>query len=178
MVSEAKLTWEERCERDRKRRIAIALELGDPAYVEYCRTMEYGTEAEDAEDARLSAEAAAATPDWRNQRDFNDELDEMYPGDARLFNQLDERLPRLGRTHLFRLPEQHPEEFEYLRRLDRASFPEAAQYFREWRTTSCDSIEVPGTPHCRSAGAGEPPGKPLNKADPLSPSSAGGDVTE
>ena len=131
MVSEAKLTWEERCELDRKRRIAIALELGDPAYVEYCRTMEYGTEAEDAEDARLSAEAAAATPDWRNQRDFNDELDEMYPGDARLFNQLDELFPD-WEEHIDRLPEQHPEEFEYLRRLDR-ELPEAAQYFREWR---------------------------------------------
>ena len=129
MVSEAKLTWEERCELDRKRRIAIALELGDPAYVEYCRTMEYGTEAEDAEDARLSAEAAAATPDWRNQRDFNDELDEMYPGDARLFNQLDDGFPG-WETHLFRLPEQHPEEVEFLRQLD-DQLPEAAQFFRE-----------------------------------------------
>ena len=96
MVSDAKLTWEERCERDRQRRIKIALELGDPAYVEYCRTMEYGTEAEDAEDARLSNEAAAATPDWRNQRDFNDELDEMYPEDARPLQPARRRFPRLG----------------------------------------------------------------------------------
>ena len=129
MVSEAKLTWEERCERDRKRRIEIALELGDPAYVEYCRTMEYGTEAEDAEDARLSAEAVAATPDWRNERDFNDELDEMYPEDARLINQLDDAFPG-WETHLFRLPEQHPEEVEFLRRLDER-LPKAAQFFRE-----------------------------------------------
>ena len=58
--------------------------------------MDYGTEADhadDAEEIRLSNEAAAATPDWRNQRDFNDELDEMYPEDARLFNQLDELSP-------------------------------------------------------------------------------------
>ena len=130
MVSEAKLIWKERCERDRQRRIAIALELGDPAYVEYCRTMEYGTEAEDAEDARLSNEAAAATPDWRNQRDFNDELDEMYPEDARLFNQLDELSPDWG-THLGRLPELYPDSAEFLRRLDE-QLPEAAQWFREW----------------------------------------------
>ena len=129
MVSEAKLTWEERCERDRQRRIKIALELGDPAYVEYCRTMEYGTEAEDAEDARLSAEAVAATPDWRNQRDFNDELDEMYPEDARLFNQLDELFPDWG-THLDRLPELYPDSAGFLRRLDE-QLPEAAQWFRE-----------------------------------------------
>ncbi len=129
MVPDAKLTWEERCELDRKRRIEIALELGDPAYVEYCRTMEYGTEAEDAEDARLSNEAAAATPDWRNQRDFNDELDEMYPEDARLFNQLDERFPK-WEEHLFRLSEQHPEEVEFLRQLDE-QLPEAVQFFRE-----------------------------------------------
>ena len=130
MVSEAKLTWEERCDRDRERRIEIALELGDPAYVEYCRTMEYGTEAEDVEDARLSAAAVAATPDWRNQRDFNDELDEMYPEDARLFSQLDERFPG-WEEHIDRLPEQHPGELVYLRRLDR-ELPEAAQWFREW----------------------------------------------
>ena len=91
--------------------------------------MEYGTEAEDAEDARLSNEAAAATPDWRNQRDFNDELDEMYPEDARLFNQLDERFPK-WEEHLFRLSEQHPEEVEFLRQLDE-QLPEAVQFFRE-----------------------------------------------
>ena len=102
MVSEAKLTWGERCERDRQRRIKIALERGDSEAAEFFRTMDYGTEADhadDEEEIRLSNEAAAATPDWRNQRDFNDELDEMYPEDARLFNQLDELFPDWGRTH-------------------------------------------------------------------------------
>ena len=132
MVSEAKLTWEERCELDRKRRIERAQKLGDEAFVEFFRTMDYGTEADhadDEEEIRLSNEAAAATPDWRNQRDFNDELDEMYPEDARLFNQLDDAFPG-WETHLFRLPEQHPEEVEFLRRLDER-LPEAAQFFRE-----------------------------------------------
>ena len=132
MVSKPKLTWEERCELDRQRQIEIAQRLGDPKFVEYCRTMDYGTEADhadDAEEARLSAAAVAATPDWRNQRDFNDELDEMYPEDARLFNQLDDAFPG-WETHLFRLPEQHPEEVEFLRQLD-DHLPEAAQFFRE-----------------------------------------------
>ena len=133
MVSEAKLTWEERCDRDRERRIKIALERGDSEAAEFFRTMDYGTEADhadDAEEIRLSNEAAAATPDWRNQRDFNDELDEMYPEDARLFSQLDERFPG-WEEHIDRLPEQHPGELAYLRRLDR-ELPEAAQWFREW----------------------------------------------
>ena len=133
MVSEAKLTWGERCERDRQRRIKIALERGDSEAAEFFRTMDYGTEADhadDEEEIRLSNEAAAATPDWRNQRDFNDELDEMYPEDARLFNQLDELFPD-WEEHIDRLPEQHPQELEYLRRLDR-ELPEAAKYFREW----------------------------------------------
>ncbi len=133
MVSEAKLTWEERCDRDRERRIKIALERGDSGAAEFFRTMDYGTEADhadDAEEIRLSNEAAAATPDWRNQRDFNDELDEMYPEDARLFKQLDERFPD-WEEHIDRLPEQYPGELAYLRRLDR-ELPEAAQWFREW----------------------------------------------
>ena len=133
MVSEAKLTWEERCELDRKRRIERAQKLGDETFVEFFRTMDYGTEADhadDEEEIRLSNEAAAATPDWRNQRDFNDELDEMYPEDARLFNQLDELSPDWG-THLGRLPELYPDSAEFLRRLDE-QLPEAAQWFREW----------------------------------------------
>ena len=132
MVSEAKLTWEERCERDRQRRIKIALERGDSEAAEFFCTMDYGTEADhadDEEEIRLSNEAAAATPDWRNQRDFNDELDELYPEDARLFNQLDDAFPG-WETHLFRLPEQHPEEVEFLRRLDER-LPKAAQFFGE-----------------------------------------------
>ena len=93
--------------------------------------MEYGTEAEDAEDARLSAAAVAATPDWRNQRDFNDELDEMYPEDARLFNQLDERFPGWESASV-PTPRATPRlELEFLRRLDER-LPEAAQWFREW----------------------------------------------
>ena len=132
MVSEAKLTWEERCERDRQRRIKIALERGDSEAAEFFCTMDYGTEADhadDEEEIRLSNEAAAATPDWRNQRDFNDELDELYPEDARLFNQLDELSPDWG-THLGRLPELYPDSAEFLRRLDE-QLPEAAQFFRE-----------------------------------------------
>ena len=134
MVSEARLTWEERCDRDRERRIKIALERGDSEAAQFFRTMDYGTEADhadDAEEIRLSNEAAAATPDWRNQRDFNDELDEMYPEDARLFNQLDELSPDWG-THLGRLPELYPDSAEFLRRLDE-QLPEAAQWFREWQ---------------------------------------------
>ena len=133
MVSEAKLTWEERCELDRQRRIERAQKLGDEAFAEFFRTMDYGTEADhadDEEEIRLSNEAAAATPDWRNQRDFNDELDELYPEDARLFNQLDELSPDWG-THLGRLPELYPDSAEFLRRLDE-QLPEAAQWFREW----------------------------------------------
>ena len=68
MVSKPKLTWEERCELDRKRRIEIALELGDPAYVEYCRTMEYGTE---AEDARLFNQLDERFPKWRPARNLH-----------------------------------------------------------------------------------------------------------
>ena len=53
----------------------------------------------------------------------------MYPEDARLFKALDEAFPD-WEAHIERLPEEYPEEVEYLRQLDQR-LPAAAKMFRE-----------------------------------------------
>ena len=133
MVAEAELTWVERCEIDRQRHIERARATGNHELAEIYRSAVYdddSTPEEDAEDARISAEQIARMTDAVEQPDVIEELEALYPEDVRLFKQLDEAFPGWD-AHIDRLPEEHPEELDYLRRLDER-LPEAAALFRGW----------------------------------------------
>ena len=134
MVAEAELTREERRALTRERLVVRALARGDHEMADVYRQMEFDDEStpeEDADDARVSAERRARITDWDTQREFNEELDELYADEDRLLSQLDEAFPH-WETHIERLPEKYPEEVEYLRRIEQ-QLPNAAKILRDYR---------------------------------------------
>ena len=125
------LTFEERCAAQRERDIAAALARGDHRMAAVFRTIEYEPISAD-ESAALDRiiESAGSPADWEEPDAWKREFEREDPEGAEMFRWLDQHYGDWD-VHLHRTTEEHPEEVEFLRRLDQEN-PAAAQFFRSW----------------------------------------------
>ena len=130
--TEAELTVEERDELERQRLVARALERGDHEMAEYYRTAEF--EDPTPEEAEAIAryferqKNGAKPPKAMTLEEYMAEWREEDPEFVALMERCDERFPGWGDL-MYRLPEDHPADFEMLRTLDQHE-PEAAEFLR------------------------------------------------
>ena len=131
--TEAELTVEERDELERQRLVARALERGDHEMAEYYRAVEF--EDPTPEEAEAIAryferqKNGAKPPETITFDEFMEEWREEDPEFVALLERCDARFPGWGDLK-YRLPEDHPADFELLRTLDQHE-PEAAEFLRD-----------------------------------------------
>ena len=125
------LTFEERVEIQRKRDIERALADGDPELAEVLRTVEYEeVSPEEREELSLLLERVRRqpAPEPQSLDEFMDEWRDEDPEFVAMLDRCDERFPGWGDL-LYRLPEEHPDDFKMLRKLDQHE-PEASRFLR------------------------------------------------
>ena len=130
--TEAELTVEEQDELERQRLVAAALARGDHEMAEFYRTVEFEDptpeEAEAIERYFEDQANGAKSPEPMTLEEFMAEWREEDPEFVALLERCDERFPGWGDLK-YRLPEDHPADFQMLRMLDEHE-PEAADFLR------------------------------------------------
>ena len=125
------LTFEQRVEVQRKRDIERALADGDPELAEFLRIVEYEeVSPEEREELNLLLERVRRqpAPEPQSLHEFMDEWRAEDPEFVAMLDRCDERFPGWGDL-LYRLPEDHPDDFKMLRKLDQNE-PEASRFLR------------------------------------------------
>ena len=121
------LTFEERVEIQRERDIERALAAGNPELAESLRTVEYEeVSPEERVEIERALEAARNQTEWEEPDAFLKEWREEDPEFVDMLDRVDERFPGWSKL-MFRLPEDHPEDFAVLRALELHE-PEAAKF--------------------------------------------------
>ena len=130
--TETELTVEQRDELERQRLVERALARGDHKMAEFYRTVEF--EDPTPEEAEAIAQYferqknGAKPPEAITFEEFMAEWREEDPEFVALLERCDTRFPGWGALK-YRLPEDHPADFELLRTLDEHE-PEAAEFLR------------------------------------------------
>ena len=121
------LTFEQRVEIQRKRDIERALAAGNHELADYLRIVEYEeVSPEERVEIERTAEAARNQTEWEEPDAFLKEWREEEPEFVAMLERCDEQFPGWSKL-MFRLPEDHPEDFAVLRALERHE-PEAAKF--------------------------------------------------
>ena len=121
------LTFEQRVEIQRVRDIERALADGDPELAEFLRIVEYEeVSPEERIEIDRALEAARNQTEWEEPDTFLKEWREEDPEFVDMLDRLDEQFPDWSQL-MFRLPEDHPEDFVVLRALESRE-PEAAKF--------------------------------------------------
>ena len=131
MVSqEQELTFEQRIEAQRKRDIERALAQGETELAEFLETVEYDDPTPDEVEAiERYFEDVAKGVKLEEPDTFLKEWREEEPEFVAMLERTDERFPGWWDL-MFRLPEDHPADFDMLRTLDQYE-PEASEFLRE-----------------------------------------------
>lgn len=130
--TEAELTIEERDELERQRLVERALARGDHEMAEIYRTVEFDDPTPEEEDAIARyferQKNGAKPPNPMTLEEYMAEWREEDPEFVALLERCDARFPGWDDL-MYRLPEDHPADFELLRTLDEHE-PEASEFLR------------------------------------------------
>ena len=131
MVSqEQEQTFEQRIEAQRKRDIERALAQGETELAKFLETVEYDDPTPDEVEAiERYFEDVAKGVKLEEPDTFLKEWREEEPEFVAMLERTDERFPGWWDL-MFRLPEDHPADFDMLRTLDQHE-PEASEFLRE-----------------------------------------------
>ena len=143
--TEAELTVEQRDELERQRLVERALARGDHKMAEFYRTVEF--EDPTPEEAEAIAQYferqknGAKPPKAMTLEEYMAEWREEDPEFVALLERCDTRFPGWGALK-YRLPEDHPADFELLRTLDEHE-PEASEFLRGIHDELRDELRSP-----------------------------------
>ena len=128
MVSQEQPTLAELREQYRQAGVERALAAGDHKLAEFYRIAEFDDEVtpEEAAEIERAFEAARNQTEWEEPDAFLKEWREEDPEFVDMLDRLDEQFPDWSKL-MFRLPEDHPEDFAVLRALE-CHEPEAAKF--------------------------------------------------
>ena len=143
--TEAELTVEERDELERQRLVERALARGDHEMAEFYRTVEFDDptpkEAEAIAQYFERQKNGAKPPKPMTLEEYMAEWREEDPEFVALLERCDARFPGWGDL-MYRLPEDHPADFELLRTLDEHE-PEASEFLRGIHDELRDELRSP-----------------------------------
>ncbi len=143
--TEAELTIEERDELERQRLVERALARGDHEMAEIYRTVEFDDPTPEEEDAIARyferQKNGALPPKAMTLEEYMAEWREEDPEFVALLERCDARFPGWDDL-MYRLPEDHPVDFELLRTLDEHE-PEASEFLRGIHDELRDELRSP-----------------------------------